>query len=60
MNEMRVCDGVKESSKNKINCLGVHGLVMWKTGNEKLAKKAGAQKGEGKWRRERPKTATGE
>ena len=49
---MRVWDGVKESYKMKL----VHGLVMWKQlGDDKLAKRAGAQKVEGKRRRRRAK-----
>ena len=52
MDEMRVWDGVKESSKKKC----IHGLVMWtKLGDDKLAKRAGAQKVEGKWSRRRAK-----
>ena len=39
----------------RINCGGVHELVMWKQiGDEKLAKTADAQKVEGKRRRGRP------
>ena len=54
MDEMRVWDGVKESSKNKLLRSTWAGYVGKKR-DEKLAKRVGVQKMEGKWRREKPK-----
>ena len=52
MVEMRVWNGVKESSKKKLKSTWPG--HMKKMGDEKLAKRTGAQNVEVKWRRGRP------
>ena len=55
---MRVEVGVKESSKKKLVRSTWAGDVK-KLGDEKLEKRADAQKVEGNWRRRRPKLRCG-
>ena len=51
---MRVDDGMKERSKKKLVRSTWADRVV-KMGDEKLAKRANAQKVEGKWRQGRPR-----